>query len=469
MESERELFDTGIMMSSGAQNLRAATGAGLVALDAQGEVIPALADRWIVTDDGRSFIFRLRDGNWPDGRELTADSVRRQLLAAMRALRGTSLGLDLAPVDEVRAMTGRVVEIRLSSPMPFLLQLLAQPELSLALGEDGAGPMVMERDGPEAQLQMKPPADRGLPDEENWREFVRPILVTAMDAPQAVRAFDDNAVDVVLGGRFGSLPLADTGPLSRGTVRLDAAIGLFGLQVRSGNGLLSTSEGREALSMALDRTDLIEPFNIGGWVPTSRVVGPGLPGDPGLVAERWEDMSMRDRRALAAARIASAARAERRSGGSAGPAGGLAPVTLSIALGAGPGADILLRELAAQLQPVGIRLERASNASRADLLLVDRVARYSGPLWYLNQFNCSLRRGLCSEEADELVRQATVTSDPAERDRLLAAAESALTLSNVYIPFGTPLRWSLVRGTVAGFAPNQWAFHPLPAMAMLPR
>src|SRR6186713_1252877 len=93
IDTPEQLFASGLRLSAGAQHLRAATDAGLVAVDAQGEVIPALADRWIVTDDGRSFIFRLRDGTWPDGRDLTADSVRRALLDAIRAVDGTSLGL----------------------------------------------------------------------------------------------------------------------------------------------------------------------------------------------------------------------------------------------------------------------------------------------------------------------------------------------------------------------------------------
>ena len=59
--------------------------------------------------------------------------------------------------------------------------------------------------------------------------------------------------------------------------------------------------------------------------------------------------------------------------------------------------------------------------------------------------------------------------DPVARATLLAEAESALTLSNVYIPFGSPLRFSLVRGDVDNFAANAWAFHPLPALAVIPR
>src|SRR5688572_9855228 len=136
IDTPEQRFAEGLRLSTGAQHVRAATDTGLVVLDAQGGVIPALADRWIVTEDGLSYIFRLRDGTWPDGRELSGESVRTALRATIRALEGTSLGLDLAPVSEVRAMAGRVVEIRLSSPMPMLLQLLAQPELALARNAD---------------------------------------------------------------------------------------------------------------------------------------------------------------------------------------------------------------------------------------------------------------------------------------------------------------------------------------------
>jgi len=102
-------------------------------------------------------------------------------------------------------------------------------------------------------------------------------------------------------------------------------------------------------------------------------------------------------------------------------------------------------------------------------VLVDRVARYAEPRWFLNQFNCSLHGGLCDADADFLVQQAMAEIDPLARATSIAEAESALTLANVYIPFGSPLRFSLVRGDVDGFASNAWAFHPLPPLAVIPR
>ena len=457
IDTPESVFAEGVRLSPGAQHLRAATSAGLVTLNAGGEVVPALADRWIVTDDGRSFIFRLRDGTWPDGRELTAESARNALREAIRALKGTSLGLDLAPIEEVRAMAGRVIEIRLSSPVPMLLQLLAQPELAMMRGVGGTGDMVLERRGTAAVLAMKPPAARGIPEEADWKEYVRAIELRAESAESAIEQFDDGEVDVVLGGRIAALPLADTGPLSRGTVRLDPALGLFGLQVRRAQGLLATAQGREAIAMALDRPALIEPFNIGGWVPTTRVVAPGLPADPGLIAERWEDRTIEEIRGEAARRVA----VWRRSSGE--------DARLTLAMGTGPGLDLLFRELAAQLAAIGVQIERVPEGRAADLVLVDRVARYAEPRWFLNQFNCSLRSGLCSSEADATVRESIAQADPDAKATLLAQAEAELTLANVFIPFGSPLRFSLVRGGVDGFAGNAWAFHPLPPLAVIPR
>jgi len=455
------LFVSGVRLSAGAQHVRAATGAGLVTLNAQGEVVPALADRWIVTDDGRSFIFRMRDGTWPDGRELTAESARAALLQALRAVKGTSLGLDLQPIAEVRAMAGRVVEIRLSNPVPELLQLLAQPELTLARGDTkrgGSGDMTFARDGASAVFTMKPPAERGIPEAEDWRRYVRAIDLRAASARQAMRLFDDGEVDLVLGGEIGALPLVDVGPLSRGTVQLDPALGLFGIHVRRAAGLLESAEGREALAMAIDRPALIAPFNINGWVPTTRIVAPGMPGDPDLIAERWDGRPVEALRARAAGRVAAWRRAH-----------GGAEARITLAIDRSPGLDRVFRELAAQLAVIGVQLRRAPDARSADLVLVDRVARYADPRWFLNQFNCSLRNGLCSEDADRLVEEAARQDDPQVRASALAQAEAALTLANVYIPFGSPLRFSLVRSNVEGFAANPWAFHPLPPLATIPR
>jgi len=443
------LAEKGLRLSPAAQQLRAATVEGLVAFNETGEVVPALAERWIVTDDGMSYIFRLRNSDWPDGKPISAEEVRDSLRRTIRELGGTSLALDLAPIAEVRAMTGRVIEFRLSSPVPDFLQLLAQPELGLLHKGRGAGPMSAETGEAGARLTLLPPEARGLPTRPDWREGTRVLGVRAVSARAAVAAFRDDAVDLVLGGTLADLPLADTGPLSRGTVRLDGAQGLFGLKVARVEGLLAEPARREALAMAIERETLLAPFNIAGWLPSTRLVPAAAASS---APERWADLPIEARRGQAAQRIASYA----------------GDKTLRIALPDGPGSDLLLRELAADWSAIGVRVTRAREGERADLELIDVLARFGGRRWYLNQFACRVRRTLCSPEADELVREAVREADPVARETMLAEAEARLIAQQGYIPLGAPVRWSLVRGQVDGFAENVWAVHPLFPLALGP-
>ncbi|MXP15010.1 peptide ABC transporter substrate-binding protein [Altererythrobacter confluentis] len=465
------MFDNSQRLAPVGQEIRAATSEGLVAMDEFGEVVPALAERWIVTEDGLSYIFRLRDSQWPDGTPITGQNVRNEMQRNLRALRGTSLGLDLAKISEIIPMTGRVIEIRLDSPMPQFLQLLAQPELGLRRSGQGTGPMRLQRTDDIAVLDPLPPQARGLPFDENWESRVRQVRVHAFAAPEAVDAFNKGIADIVMNGTLASLPLADTGPLSRGTVRLDGTLGLFGIQIMHDTGLLSEATTREAIAMAIDRENLLAPFNIGGWVPTTRIVAPDLPSEfgggsgensgansganAGGVGERWTGLSLEQRQAQALRRIGAAART---TGGA----------SLSIALPVGPGSDLLFRELAGDLAAIGVRLVRAKAGEKADLVLVDRLARYADARWFLNQFNCSLKRGLCSAEADALIAEAGRTSDALQTAALLAQAEAQLTSINAFIPLGAPIRWSLVRGNVDGFSENRWGLHPLFPMALRP-
>lgn len=452
-------FESGLRLSPPARLVRGATVEGLVGFDEQGQIAPALADRWIVTDDGLSYIFRLRDGAWADGSPLTAQSVRAALRTTMTELRGTPLSLDLAGIGEIRVMTGRVIEVRLAAPTPDLLQLLAQPELGLANKGRGAGPMRLRREGDVAVLTALAPEARGMPAVEGWSGKVRPLRLAALPAKAAVERFKSGDADVLLGGRIEDFPLARSVGLIRGTIQLDPVMGLFGLVVADDDGFLSAPENREALAMAIDREGLIAPFGLGGWAATTRLVAAGTADDPGAVGERWAGIGIDERRAQASARVA-----RWRQGRNGNP-----PVRLRLALPRGPGADTLFARIEADLRTVGIETQRVGPDDKADLRLIDAVARYPRIGWFLNQLSCVAGRGLCSEEADDIAGQAQRATDPAVRAELLADAEAELTKANVFIPFGAPVRWSLVRGDAAGFAANRWNVHPLMPMALRPK
>ena len=453
-------YASGARLPLAAQLLRSATAEGLVAFDEQGRVVPALADRWIITDQGLSFVFRLRDGTWADGSAITAETARVGLAQALAAQRGTALGLDLAPIAEVRTMAGRVIEIRLAQQMPDLLQLLAQPELGLQRGGRGAGPMklleVTRKEGI-AVLRPVPPEDRGGAQDESWSDRARRVQLGALPAALAIAMFNRGDADVVLGGGIEDFPRLDAEGVSRGAIRLDPVAGLFGLGVVHADGFLSLPENREALAMTLDRDGFASAFNLGGWTDTTRVVNPGLVGDDGTIAERWVGRSLDERRALAASRVASWRTAKGE------------PAPLRIALPAGPGADLLFARIAADFKAIGLGTRRVSLTAAADLKLIDKVARFARSPWFLNQLSCASARGLCSSVADRLVAEASTEPDPAMRAELLSGAEAELTKTNSFLPLGVPIRWSLVGGVATGIAINRWNVHPLMPMALRPK
>ena len=163
---------------------------------------------------------------------------------------------------------------------------------------------------------------------------------------------------------------------------------------------------------------------------------------------RVEIASIDDRRRVAAARVQAWAGPEREA-------------TVRVAVPAGPGGDLLLRDLAAAWGTIGVSVRRSGSDQMADLELRDTLARYTSPRWYLNQFHCSLKDGLCAPEADALVRKSLTERDAAQRQQYLIEAHAALVEREVYIPLGAPVRWSMVRGTIRNYLPNVWAMHPL--------
>ncbi len=450
------LYSADRELSPGAALMRSAQRQGLVRFNEQGEVVPALAERWIVTDDGTSYIFRIREFDLPDGSRLTARAVATELGRTVSQAEGTSLGLDLAKIVDIRAMTGRVIEIRLRSPMPGFLSLLAQPELGVALREGDAGPMRAQVSDGTAILEVLPPEERGLPEQDDWDELVSTVLIRPLAPRDAARAFAQGEVDMLLGGRLETLPLAITGALSRGTVRLDSAIGLYGLDVARPEGFLASATNREAIAMAIDRPALAQQFNLGGWAGSSRIVAAGMPGDDGTVTERWQALSFEQRRARSSATVQRWRDAT-----------GTEP-QLSVFLPRGPGSTYIFRALERDMAAIGIQLTRAETEHDADLRLRDRVARYPGARWFLNQFNCEVSAPVCSQDADFLVQLSLDAANPAEEASYLSEAEQTLTATNLYIPLGSPIRWSQVRAGVEGFSENAYAFHPLFPLSRAP-
>src|SRR3569623_118651 len=84
---------------------------GLVRLDREGQIVPGAAARWAILDDGLDYIFRI-----DDGAAVSAQTIARRLREALRRHRRDPDFAALGPVESIEAVTGTVVEMRLSVP-----------------------------------------------------------------------------------------------------------------------------------------------------------------------------------------------------------------------------------------------------------------------------------------------------------------------------------------------------------------
>jgi len=450
--SEPKLQDpaTGPLSTSDAVLLQNAAQ-GLVTFDAAGNIVPGLAERWNVSDDGLSYIFRIASTQWPDGRKITAQQVAKLLKRQLAARSKNALKDTLGAVQDVVAMTDRVIEIQLIAPRPNLLPLLAQPELAIMRDGHGTGPF---RVGSVASDNSKLSLSRDIVSGDDADIEHEEVLLAGANADAAVRAFAAGDTDLVLGGGFADLPIAQRVKLPRGSLRFDPASGLFGLIPLRHGGPLDDPELRGLLSQAIDRDRFIAALGVPNLAARATLLEPGLDGMTAPVAPAWAGTPLSERLQSIQARVATMF-------------GKVDRPPIRVALPDGPGADLLLRELTLDWGALGFTVERAPSPAAADFALIDEVAPSTSSAWFVRRLRCRVAP-VCDPALDELLESARNAAAPAQRYALLGQVAAKIDEQQLFIPITAPIRWSLVSKRIQGFAGNRYARHTLTDLEQRP-
>jgi ABC-type oligopeptide transport system substrate-binding subunit/class 3 adenylate cyclase len=108
-------------------------------------IVPSLAERWEISDDGLRYVFHLREGlTWSDGTPLTAHDVEFGIKRVLDpASPGSSVAIYFALENGedvylgrdqdwdavgVRALDDRTVEFRLTAPAPYFMSVMNRPD-----------------------------------------------------------------------------------------------------------------------------------------------------------------------------------------------------------------------------------------------------------------------------------------------------------------------------------------------------
>ena len=443
-------FDVGkLPLNLASAELKTATAQGLVKFDARGNIVPALASRWIVTDDGLSYIFRIEKTWWKNGEAATAEIVAEILRQKIRQLRRTTFPDEMDAIEEIVAMTGRIIEIRLVAPRPNLLELLAQPELGITNKGAGSGPMQAVKKTNWMQLHDILYDEEGQIDlDEKW------VALQNNNAPDALARYIVGDTDLILGGRFTELPYFTASGIDEELLLYDPVPGLFGFLFVKNSDYLASSEVRNAITMAIDRPRLLIDFR-SDWREVLTLVPEGLQNRATVERPAWTRLRIDERIDLAKIIISNwqETSGELRD--------------LRIAMPKGPGSDIIFARVRADLAKIGIVAKHVAMENDADLRLMDQIAPLSSPLWYLAQLSCK-KTIVCDEEADDMVSFARLTGNLEERKNLLAAAERRLQDNRNFIPIAYPTLWMVARPGLLGFSTNPRGLHPLQSLGKEP-
>lgn len=108
--------------TSGFVYQRMGIGETLVDVDDKGAIIPALAEKWETADNGKTWVFTLRDDvKFHDGTPMTAKEVVNSLTLALNK----PTALESANIQLIKAIDDKTVEFQLDEPLTTLPSYLA--------------------------------------------------------------------------------------------------------------------------------------------------------------------------------------------------------------------------------------------------------------------------------------------------------------------------------------------------------
>lgn len=291
-EADATSLDPGQVTDINTMNVLVQMYDTLVQLDANAEVEPSLATKWILSPDGRTYTFTLREGVlFSDGSPLTSEDVA---FSFNRMLQAGAPGSDFGPfpfgkfffggVSSVKALSPDTVSFHLASPnagfLPALTTATAQvvnSAVALKLGKTfalqggGSGPFMLAKWDRGTQLVLKP-----NPHYWGTKTGLQTVSwVPISDASQRVTALQAGTVGLAINPQPASIPrLEQTGF----AVSQAAGPHVWWIGLNTRKAPLDNKLVRQAMNYAIDRDAIVEDLLYGTATPANQPISEGYPG-----------------------------------------------------------------------------------------------------------------------------------------------------------------------------------------------
>lgn len=390
---------------------------GLTRIGPSGEVLPALAESWTISDDGKVYTFKLHKGvKFHDGSDFDAEDVKFSLDRA-RAPDSVNAQKGLfAAIDTVEVIDPETVQVTLKHPQGAFLYNMGWGDAVIVAPESadrnkekpiGTGPFRFDHWAKGSAVTL-------VKSDNYWGDPVALDKVEFRFIPDAAAA-----VPAVLSGDVQAFPFfpADAVSQVEGNPQLKVVIGSTEgetiLAMNNKKPPLDNLKVRQAISYALDREAIIDGASGGLGQPIGSHVSPSSKAYLDLTG-RYPHDAAKARELLKEAGFENGFKttlklpppAYARDGGQ---------IIASQLRNVGIQADIILVEWAQWLDQVFTKKDY-------DLTIVSHtepndIDIYSRPEYYFNYQN---------PEFNKVIEELNLTSDEATRNSLLAKAQNIL-------------------------------------------
>jgi oligopeptide transport system substrate-binding protein len=462
---------------------------GLVAYNVKGEAVAGQAEKWEVSDDGKTYRFTLRSGlKWSNGDPVKASdfafSYRRimnpdtgakyanilyPILNAEKANKGQGKVEDIG----VKAIDDRTLEIKLEQPTPYFLELLTHqtslpvhPGSVEKFGKDFVKPGNMVTNGAYKLVEFVPNSHIKLVKNENYYDAKNVKIDTVNyfptpDFAAMVRRYEAGELDTTddvpadqmksLKQRFGD------------QIKLGPWLGSWFLVVNSSKAPFNDVRVRQALSMGLDREFIAEQIWGETMQPGYSFMPPGVGNYSQPAMVDYKDMSPIDREEKAKALLKDAG---------FGPG---KPLKVEIRYNTTDNNRNTVVAVAEQWKNLGVETSFINTDGKThfahlrdggdfDVARYGWIADFSDPenfLFLLRSDNKGFNYGKYNNpEFDGLLKQASTELDLAKRADIMRKAEAILMKDMPWIPVMYYGKTRLISPKIKGFEHNTRGVYP---------
>jgi len=461
---------------------------GLITQDAAGKAVAGAAESWTISDDGLVYTFTLRDHTWSDGTPVTAGDFEfalHRLLAPETAAQYASIlytvknakALNEATMEGmdnlgVKAIDDKALEITLEYPAPYFIEQLTHvtafpvPKHKVdELGEDWVKPGNLVSNGGYVVTEWVPNDHVTVVKNEAFYDAENVTIDQVTFYPTEERnagtkRFRAGELDIQYD--FASEQIDWLKDNLSDQTRISPWLNTYYYTFNLEKPPFDNLAVRQALAMAIDRETIVDKVLRTGEVAAYAMVPPGTGGYDQLGEVSWKDMPYDDRLAQAKELLAEAGY---------GPDNPLKfqlryntseqhkKVAIAIASmwkGLGVQPELFNSEVKVHyndLQEGNFEVARAGwaadfNDPQNFLFLMEGD---TGPLNYAQFDNPDFNR---------LMDQSDVTTDPAERLKLMREAEVIAMNDLPIVPIFYGVSKNLVSPRVQGYEDNVANVHP---------